>query len=234
MSTAKSFVPITGSITSLIAWLSVCLLAAGWGPRLDLEVCDWWVRIGCVGLAAAVGIEFSNRVRAVVKSEAKETAARREANRKMAATATAAAAEAQHDRALALADAVRRICQDHDRRDVASHKVPAERRTLFCEPVQVQCLEMDGTLRAAQQQGTVTAHVRNISPSGVRLIHQERIGGPRFLLPFVLSNGEAICLLFELTWQYRLAGGRYHSGGKLMDVVTPDRAGQAPHPNNPV
>jgi len=234
MSTAKSFVPATGSIASLIAWLSACLLAAGWGPRLDLQVRDLWVRIGCFGLVAAVGIEISNRVRPLVEIAAKDTAARRDADRKLAAKAAAAAAEAQRDRSLALADAVRRICQDHDRRDVTSRGSLADRQTLFCEPVEVQCLEKDGTMKANQQQGTVTAHVRNISPSGVRLIHQDRIVSPRFLLPFVLSNGEAICLLFELTWQYRLAGGRYHSGGKLMDVVTPDRAGHSPRPTKPV
>jgi hypothetical protein len=65
----------------------------------------------------------------------------------------------------------------------------------------------------------LVAHVRNISATGVGLIHKEQIDSSRYVLDFPLKTGKCLSVLVELSWQQRLADGAYHSGGKLIEVV---------------
>ena len=51
------------SMPSLIAWLSVCLLAAAWGHTLDQHWQAVWRQTGAFGLAAAVGLGALERMR---------------------------------------------------------------------------------------------------------------------------------------------------------------------------
>src|SRR5438105_130277 len=53
------------SINSLIAWLSVCLLAAAWGPTLGRDRQIVWTYFGLFGLVAAVGLDTLSRTRRV-------------------------------------------------------------------------------------------------------------------------------------------------------------------------
>ena len=54
----------TTSIPSLIAWLSLCLLAAAFGHALDTQWQIIWAEIGAFGLAAAVGLGSLEKTRA--------------------------------------------------------------------------------------------------------------------------------------------------------------------------
>src|ERR1700722_8392617 len=65
------------SILSLIAWLSVCLLATAWGPRLDASLRDRSAAVGALGLAAAVGLEVTGRTRGHMKKRSQQKAASR-------------------------------------------------------------------------------------------------------------------------------------------------------------
>jgi hypothetical protein len=55
------------SVRSTIAWLSICLLAAGWGPMCDPEVRRLWAIFGSFGLSAALGLDVVQRARAVFR-----------------------------------------------------------------------------------------------------------------------------------------------------------------------
>jgi hypothetical protein len=55
------------SLRSTIAWLSICLLAAGWGPMCDPEVRRLWAIFGAFGLSAALGLDVVQRARAVFR-----------------------------------------------------------------------------------------------------------------------------------------------------------------------
>jgi hypothetical protein len=225
MSVDSVIAPPKRSIAGLIGWLSACLLAAGWGPRLNFQLRDQWVLIGSFGLAAALGIEFSNRLRFSSIDEVERTPkSRRNARRRPAPQRAAripAEAPAQPDPLAGVADALRRICQDRHLRHGSSAESPADPKTLFSESIVVRHLQ-GPSLGTEESAATMNAQVRNISRDGIRLLHKERIGSPRFLLPFVLSGGETIPLLVELQWQHQLADGFYHSGGKWLKVATDD------------
>ena len=51
------------SITNLIAWLSVCLLAAAWGATIDPSWQPIWMRLGAFGLASALGLSATSKFR---------------------------------------------------------------------------------------------------------------------------------------------------------------------------
>jgi hypothetical protein len=72
------------SFLSLIAWLSVCLLATAWGPRLDASLRDRSAAIGALGLAAALGLEATGRTREHLKKRSQQKAASRRLTRNLA------------------------------------------------------------------------------------------------------------------------------------------------------
>jgi hypothetical protein len=65
------------SFHGLIAWLSVCLLATAWGPRLDASLRERSAEMGAFGLAAALGLEATGRTRKHMKNRSQQKAASR-------------------------------------------------------------------------------------------------------------------------------------------------------------
>jgi hypothetical protein len=59
----------------------------------------------------------------------------------------------------------------------------------------------------------------NISPTGVGLVHENRIDSPQFWLHLELFNGETISVLVERLWQHHLPHGPYQSGGRFMEIA---------------
>jgi hypothetical protein len=55
------------TLPALIAWLSVCMIAASWGPELGPSLCESWGWTGLFGLTAAVGLELTERSRLLLK-----------------------------------------------------------------------------------------------------------------------------------------------------------------------
>jgi len=64
----------TRSIAHLIAWLSVCMLAAAWGSVLGPGWTLPWMHWGAFGLAAAVGLGVSDRLRAERRNQSEQVA----------------------------------------------------------------------------------------------------------------------------------------------------------------
>src|SRR5580704_16429963 len=58
------------SLPALIAWLSVCLLAASCGSWLGPGFSEIWAGFGLFGLASALGLDFTERRRAELKRRA--------------------------------------------------------------------------------------------------------------------------------------------------------------------
>ncbi|QDT45160.1 hypothetical protein Pan241w_52790 [Gimesia alba] len=51
------FEPGRNSLTNLIGWLSLCLVAAGWGAELDTTIRHLWANIGLFGLASMIALK---------------------------------------------------------------------------------------------------------------------------------------------------------------------------------
>jgi hypothetical protein len=201
------------SLRSLIAWLSVCLLTAGWGAKLDSSVREQWSRVGLFGLAAAVGLEIVARTRRLLKMKAQQKATNRRITRNVDDVAAQSASVAQ------LGELLQRICQDSGTDLALSGEAGEAPRLRFRLPVQLRPLIGDETPAPPPGTHSFVAHVRNISATGVGLIHNEHIDSPRYVLDFPRKSGESLSVLVELIWQHRLADGPYHSGGKLIEVV---------------
>ena len=108
MSSPETLVPTRkSSLRSLIAWLSLCLLTAGWGAKLDSAIQDQWARVGTFGLAAAVGLEIAaKRARRLLKMRAQQDANNRRVTRNVDDVAAQSTSMAQ------LGEMLQRLCQD--------------------------------------------------------------------------------------------------------------------------
>jgi hypothetical protein len=204
------------SLRSLIAWLSVCLLTAGWGPRLDSSVREQWALVGAFGLAAALALELAARTRRLYKVRAQQNATNRRITRNVDDVAAQSASLAQ------LGEMLQHLCQESGTDPSLPGEAGAEPRLRFRLPVQFR--PVFGEEASAPPRGTPSfaAHVRDISATGVGLVHDEHIDSPRYVLDFPLKTGESLPVLVELSWQNRMADGAYHSGGKLIEVVRAD------------
>jgi hypothetical protein len=207
------------SVRSLIGWLSLCLLAAGWGPKLDSSVRELWALLGSFGLAAAVGLEAAARARWMLKMRAQQEAT----NRRIARNVDDVTA--QSESLTQLGEMLQRICQDSGTNQTLSGVAGETPRLRFRLPVQLRPLVGNETPAPPPGTPSFAAHVQDISAMGVGLVHNEHIDSPRYVLDFPLKSGEILSVLVELIWQHRLADGPYHSGGRLIEVVRAANAG---------
>jgi hypothetical protein len=210
------------SVRSLTAWLSLCLLSASWGARLDPFLRGVWAQVGCYGLVAAVGLDRAERTRSVLKRKVPPATTRERMERALANVA------AKGTSLSAIAAAVNRISQECDRRDLESGGRRKERRVRFPHPVRVLSVGSDRIGQRNFAANAISADVRNISPSGVGLLHKDRIDGHRFWLHLELFNGETISVFVERLWQHRRPDGPYQSGGWFMEIAA--TSGLAPLP----
>jgi hypothetical protein len=181
---------------------------------------DVWMRMGVLGLAAAVGLEIAERAHSTVRRNARRKSSQRRIARNLAN------ASAERETFSKIAESVRRVCQDGDDRNASILEACSDARLQFHHPAQVRPLVSEGIFKQGLRSNAIRAYVRNISPCGIGLLHKERIDGHRFLVEFSLHGGERLTFLVELIWQHRLADGPYHSGGRLVEIVPNARASE--------
>jgi hypothetical protein len=205
------------SIPALIGGLSVCLLLAGSEPLLDRTFREIWWQIGALGLVAAVGLSLVEQAKLAVARGATRKSQRR-IDRRLSNTA------AQCESLTAIAQAVHRICRDGAYSGLNSPEEDSEVNKSRSPTVQLRSLGLDRSWQGSGTACALTASVRSLSPTTVKLLHNHQIAGSRFSLQFTLQSGETTILLAELLWQDRLADGPYFSAGKLTEILTTDGA----------
>jgi len=203
------------SIPALIGGLSICLVLAGSEPLLDRTFREIWWQIGALGLVAAVGLSLVEQAKLAVARGATQNS-RRRIDRRLSNAA------AQCESLTAIAQAVDRICQDGAYSGLNSPEDDSEGNKSHSHTVQLRSLGLDRSRQGSGTACALTASVRSLSPTTIKLLHKHQIPGTRFSLQFTLQNGETTILLAELLWQDRLADGPYFSAGKWMEVITTD------------
>jgi hypothetical protein len=200
-------------LTRLIAYLSLCMLAAAFGAMLGPAWSRWWAIFGTFGLASAVGLDLLGRSRARLAEHARKKQLALAAQRKLDEMlgdmeSSGAIRAALHQLQPGAADPP----------PPGGDGQPRPRR-LFDKPVTITPL-LPSSGEAGRRLGEPLAgHLRNISRNGFGLVHRQRLERGFVILEFALDNGEPLQFIAEVLWQERQDDGGYFSGGKLLEAV---------------
>jgi len=199
----------SGSVTRLIAYLSVCMLAAAFGSMLDQVWGRWWAIFGTFGLTSAVALDALCRCRAraedLRKREKLSSQAKKHVDKMMREI------EASDAMLAALHRIQPKITDSEPQRgDVRANPRQPVNASVTITPV----CPLSGKLGES-----FTGHVRNISRHGVGLAHDRCLKREFVLLEIEGTNGEPILFVANLLWCELQASGQYFSGGKLVELL---------------
>jgi hypothetical protein len=209
----------TSSIPSLIAWLSLCLLAAAWGHALDTRWQVIWAEIGAFGLTAAVGLGAIEKTRAAH--------AERVYNRDMQSRVECGLARLnEHSAAVdSINMAVRRLAEHAAKRrssEIASMSRVKRRwqtQLLSDTPLQIVPVEDQDVPFDSKTVAPIVGTLRQISSQAVTFEHDEAFSARIVLLTFKLAD-EQLSFVVDVMWSQKAVDG-YTSGGTVLAVGVP-------------
>ena len=203
------------SLPQLIAYLSLCMLAAGFGAMVGPVWSREWMIFGTFGLASAVGLDALGRSRARLAKNRRSTQLTLKAQRKLDAMM------GEMDSFAAIGAAL-----DQLRPGAADSKFQG----IDCQAEPRLHLKGSATIRplvpspggAGYRPGEPrTVRVRNISRHGVGLAHDQRLERGFALLEIDLANGEPLEFIADVLWCELQNSGCHFSGAKILEVVNP-------------
>ncbi|MGE0534803.1 MAG: PilZ domain-containing protein [Pirellulales bacterium] len=209
------------SLANLIAWLSVCVLSAAWGAGMDASWQNCWKQLGAFGLASAVGLNAAARVRATYKRRAHQIAVASHLEERLTNFADEPELDPQ------LRSAVARLLDEVE----ADSTTANDDRTRF--PVSsgwpVLATPLTQTGGPSRRATTTRAVLRNVSRTGIGLLHSIPLPIGTMRLTYRLNDGHIVSLIIEIRWCERQSDGRFASGGRFLEVATPDARELAVH-----
>jgi hypothetical protein len=203
------------TLPTLIAWLSTCLLASGIGMTFTEDLRSLWMHWGCLGLAAAAGLEATARVREQRRA------------RKVARTA-----QKRFDRELRLVKteteivvAVQKIMAHLGK----SQALPADGQGRRADPRFACDLAVDVILASdLLNEGDdlppkrLKLRITNISNSGFALTLPAPLPPQEIVIVFT-EDGRETTILGEIVWCDRQTDGAISAGGRFVRVLQPNR-----------
>jgi hypothetical protein len=205
-------------LTRLIAYLSLCMLAAAFGALIGPAWSRWWAIFGAFGLASAVGLDVLNRSRARLADDTRRKELALKAGRKL----DEMMGDMESSRAIRAA--LRQLQPNAADPTPQGADCQAEPRLPLNKPVTItRLLRYSG--EAVERLGEPLAgRVRNNSRFDFGLAHDQRLERGLVLLEFEIENGEPIQFIADMLWCELQDSGRYCSGGKILKVVSPSDA----------
>ena len=213
------------SIPSLIAWLSLCILAAAWGRSLDERWQSIWASAGMFGLTAAVGLGIIERARIAHRSQARAKALQSRADFGLARLNEEGATRG------AISVALRRLHDQVAERGTAGFG-PNDSR----QPADKECIRSELPVRITPvvdlddencELGTpVHGVLREISLRCVSFIHAKPFIGRIAVLTFKIGEHQQISFVTDVMWTESMRGG-FISGGTVLDVGVPCAEGHS-------
>jgi hypothetical protein len=216
----------TSSIRNLMAWLSVCVLAAAWGPALTPEGRVTWTSFGLLGLVAALGLDVIARMhRARIDQAQQEEVAVVHQRRLVEVDRECRSVQAMRQAMQRVTDIAQQHRHQYDTALAEYSSGPDDRRSeertacwmpveLFLDPDAFGCGDADGANR------NIVAYVRNLSGSGVGLYHHKPIGAVEAVMRIRSGEGDELALLATRCWCRPTDDGWHHSGWKLVEVLS--------------
>jgi hypothetical protein len=196
------------SVPGLIAWLSVCLLAAAWGRTVDERWQNIWVLAGTFGLAAALGLGSLEKARLFRKNWVREQALQLRFEGRLTELNERNAALELID------DAIGQVAKY-----AASQRKKLRGFPLAAIPVD-KCTD---TFELASAR-SITGSLRKISSSVVNFEHDEAFAERVVLLTFKLEEQRQLCFVVDILGTQKTANG-FASSGIMMAVGVPAHQG---------
>ena len=202
-------------LTRLIAYLSLCMLAAAFGGMLGPAWCGWWAIFGTFGLASAVGLDVLNRSRARLADHRRREQLALKAERKLDEMM------GDLESSGAIHAALRQFQPGAPDPTPPDANRRAEPRLPFNKPVTIMRLLRYSSGAIDRLGEPLVGRVRNISRHGFGLAHDQRLERGLVLLEFDLENGEPIQFIADVFWCELQESGCYFSGGRISEVASP-------------
>ncbi len=205
-------------LTRLIAYLSLCMLAAAFGAMIGPVWCRWWAIFGTFGLASATGLDVLNRSRARLAADARKQQLARKAERKLDGII------ADMESSVAVRAALRQLQEGAADPTPQGANRRVEPRLTLDKPARITPLLQYSSGAIDRMGEPLAGRLRNVSRQGFGLAHNERLERGLVLLEIDLENGEPLQLIGGVLWCELQENGRYFSGGKILDVASPSDA----------
>lgn len=223
------------TLPSSIAWISVCLLAAGTGPRADPFLQNLWIIFGLFGLTAALGLDVLDRNRRRDLRRKQRRVIQQRLDLELSRTAAGDVNPTE------IRNILRRLASQDPQQASPAVEQRLEHRLFFNRPVRIRPLspheadsdeslerEMTGWFRNVSQGGAglrppdteITGWLRDISADGIGLRHDEPLPKGPIKITIDLQKEERVALIADVTWCERQPNGIYYSGCRLDRVVT--------------
>jgi hypothetical protein len=208
------------SVPTLIAWLSVCLLAAAFGHTLDDNWQLIWAEMGAFGLVAAVGLGALEKVR--------NARMERLYNRVMQTRVECGLARLnEHSAAVdSINTAVRRLAEHAARRRSSEVGSPPrgkrrwQSQLLSDYPLEIVPVEDHEEPFDSRSVAPITGRLRQISSQGVTFEHDESFAARIVLLTFKLADEQRLSFVVDVMWTQKTVDG-FTSGGTVLAVGVP-------------
>jgi len=197
----------------MIEWLSVCLLAAVWGPTLEPGLLKIWSIAGSLGLSSAVALEVAERTRAALHGKARRTAAQRRMERSWPKLI---ANQEQSEVKSRICDGIRRITGSDDVQSIAELERISREHLPQRQPVRVKPIPASESENECDESRVVHAYVRDISSNGIELVHARPLENGRVVLALDLPDGGTASIVAETQWQLTMTDGSYQSCVRLL------------------
>ena len=208
----------TGLLTRLIAYLSVCMLAAAFGALVGPTWCQRWALFGAFGLASAVGLDVVGRFRA--------RRADRIRNQRLVMRIARRLDEMMS--VMEASDAIR-VALRQSRRGVRGLMVQdgggqVEARLSVDTAVTIRRMFRRPGNAGYRLGEPLPGRVQSISRNGFGMAHDRGLERGLVLLEFKPEDGEGLRFIADVLWCKLQDSGGYFSGGKILELVDPSDA----------
>jgi hypothetical protein len=205
-------------LTRLIAYLSLCMLAAAFGAMVGSAWSRWWAIFGTFGLVSAIGLDVVNRSRARLANQTRRKQLSLQAERKLDEML------GDVESSSAIGAALRQFQPGATDPTPQGANCQAEPRLPLNKPATIAPLLRSSGDAGYRPGEPLAARVRSISRHGFSLAHDQRLERGFVLLKFDLENGEPLQFIADVLWCELQESGCYFSGGKILEVVAPSDA----------
>ena len=206
--------PQPGSLPTLIAWLSLCLLAAAWGGQLDERLQHLWGKVGACGITAAVGLGSLEKTRLFRRKWVRARAVRLQFDDRLSELSDQSAA------LKSIQGAILRLAEhaaSERQKQVLQPPGAGDPLVLSQYPLQVIPVEENGDALEIRSAGSIAGFLHKISSSTVTFEHDRAFTHRVVLLTFKLGERKQLAFVVDVNGTQK-SSDRFHSIGAVMAV----------------